>query len=235
MRPCTPTPSEPSATGRQLQTRRRPKRARRSGKIGAGTDTPTPVARGGPPHRSAPSAFFSSTGRGAFSFWARPKGAPAAPRAVGRGGARERAQFSPQAETELSGLCDDDNGGCICPAIPMADIPRPMGRTPTPPCGSSSPFPRRVRQTKKRRPFGRRLRKRQKRISCDYLCCSRILAKHSLQYTGRSDFGSKGTRASPPQAAQTAVKYSRGPRAAFLRASRQALHRWGSFWKPRSA
>ena len=30
-------------------------------------------------------------------------------------------------------------------------------------------------------------------------------------------------------------KYSRGPRAAFLRASRQALQRWGSFWKPRSA
>ena len=70
-----------------------------------------PIARGGPLHRSALSAFFSSTGRGAFSFWARPKGAPAAPRAVGRGGARERAQFSPQAETELSGLCDDDNGG----------------------------------------------------------------------------------------------------------------------------
>ena len=53
--------------------------------------------------------------------------------------------------------------------------------------------------------------------------------------TGRSERGSKGTRASPPQAAQTAVKYSRGPRAAFLRASRQALQRWGSFWKPRSA
>ena len=41
----TPTRSAPSATGRQLQTRRRPKRARRPGKIGAGTDTPTPVAR----------------------------------------------------------------------------------------------------------------------------------------------------------------------------------------------
>ena len=26
---------------------------------------------------------------------------------VGKGGARERTQFSPQAETELSGLCDD--------------------------------------------------------------------------------------------------------------------------------
>ena len=54
--------------------------------------------------------FFSYTGRGAFSFGARPKGAPAAPRAVGRGGARERAQFSPQAETELSRLCDDAMG-----------------------------------------------------------------------------------------------------------------------------
>ena len=42
MRPCTPTTSAPSATGRQLQTRRRPKRARRPGKIGACTDTPTP-------------------------------------------------------------------------------------------------------------------------------------------------------------------------------------------------
>ena len=62
-----------------------------------------------------------------------------------------------------------------------------------------------------------------------------ILAKQSLQYTGRSDLGSKGTRASRPQAAQTAVKNSRGPRVAFLRASRQALQRWGSFWKPRSA
>ena len=27
---------------------------------------------------------------------------------VGRGGARERAQFSPSAETETSGLCDDE-------------------------------------------------------------------------------------------------------------------------------
>ena len=47
MRPCTPTPSASSGTGRQLQTRRRPKRARRQGQIGACTDTPTPVARGG--------------------------------------------------------------------------------------------------------------------------------------------------------------------------------------------
>ena len=27
---------------------------------------------------------------------------------AGRGGARERAEFSPQAETEQSGLCDDE-------------------------------------------------------------------------------------------------------------------------------
>ena len=69
----TPTPSVPSATGRQYRPGRRPKRARRPARIGAGTDTSTSVARGGPLHRSALSAFFSSTGRGAFSFWARPK------------------------------------------------------------------------------------------------------------------------------------------------------------------
>ena len=34
-------------------------------------------------------------------------GAPAAARAVGKGEAREREQFSPKAETKLSGLCDD--------------------------------------------------------------------------------------------------------------------------------
>ena len=43
MRPCTPTRSAPSATGRQHRLRRRPKRARRQAQIGAGTDTPTPV------------------------------------------------------------------------------------------------------------------------------------------------------------------------------------------------
>lgn len=33
---------------------------------------------------------------------------------MGKGGARERAQFSPKAETELSGLCDDaDTGGSV--------------------------------------------------------------------------------------------------------------------------
>ena len=58
-------------------------------------------------------------------------GVPAAPRAVGRGGARERAQFSPQAETEPSGLCDDDNGGRI-----------PLDK---PPAGAESPWPPRRR------------------------------------------------------------------------------------------
>ena len=54
----TPTTWAPSGTGRQYRPRRRPKRARRSGKIGAGTDTPTPVARGGPLHRSAHKRLF---------------------------------------------------------------------------------------------------------------------------------------------------------------------------------
>ena len=59
---------------------------------------------------------------------------PAAPRAGGRGGAREQAQFSPQAETELSGLCDDDNGGCIPLDQPPAGAESPVaaGRRPSP-------------------------------------------------------------------------------------------------------
>ena len=70
-----------------------------------------PIARGGTkvPERAQALFLFHRARR--ILFLAQPKGAPAAPRAVGRGGARERAQFSPQAETELSGLCDDDNGG----------------------------------------------------------------------------------------------------------------------------
>ena len=40
------------------RNRRRPKRARRPAQIGAGTDTPTPVARGGPLHRSAHKRLF---------------------------------------------------------------------------------------------------------------------------------------------------------------------------------
>ena len=73
MRPCTPTTSAPSATGRQYRPCRRPKRARRQGQIGASTDTPTPVARGGLLHRSALSALFFWTVHGPFSFRARPK------------------------------------------------------------------------------------------------------------------------------------------------------------------
>ena len=68
MRPCTPTTSVPSATGRQYRLRRRPKRARRQGQIGACTDTPTPVARGGPLHRSAPNAFLFGPCTARFSF-----------------------------------------------------------------------------------------------------------------------------------------------------------------------
>ena len=74
MRPCTPMTSAPSATGQQYRPRRRPKRARRQGQIGAGTDTPTPVQQLCTHVQSCDqSAFFSYTGRGAFSFWARPK------------------------------------------------------------------------------------------------------------------------------------------------------------------
>ena len=131
MRPCTPifvgtapresvfksAPYSAAPVGKPSQTRRHHL-------------TPTPVQQLCTHVQSCgQSVFFSYTGRGAFSFGARPKGAPAAPRAVGRGGARERAQFSPQAETELSGLCDDDNEG---------RIPRGSG-----PCGSRIPRGRR--------------------------------------------------------------------------------------------
>ena len=127
MRSCTPTPSAPSATGRQYRPHRRPKRARRRAKIGACTDTSTSVSAEG--HcTAARHTLFSLDRARPISLLARPKGAPAAPRAVGRGGARERAQFSPQAETELSGLCDDDNGG----RIPAGQAPlreqNPRGR-----------------------------------------------------------------------------------------------------------
>ena len=112
MRPCNPTTLAPSATGRQYRPGRRPKRARRQGQIGACTDTSPPVARRATaPERANAFLFGPCTAR--FSFGKTKYGALAAPRAVGRGGARERAQFSPQAETEFSGLCDDDNGGCI--------------------------------------------------------------------------------------------------------------------------
>ena len=89
-----------------------------------------PPSRGGPLHRSALKRFFSLDRARPVSLLARPKGAPAAPRAVGRGGARERAQFSPQAETELSGLCDDAMGGASRWTSPLAGA-----RPPRPPDG----------------------------------------------------------------------------------------------------
>ena len=68
MRSCTPTRSAPSATGRQYLPRRRVKRARRSGKIGAGTDTPTPVRTEGRCTGVRPSGLFFWTVPGPFSF-----------------------------------------------------------------------------------------------------------------------------------------------------------------------
>ena len=67
MRPCTPTTSVPSATGRQYRLRRRPKRARRQGQIGACTDPSTPVARrAAAPERANAFLFGPCTAR--FSF-----------------------------------------------------------------------------------------------------------------------------------------------------------------------
>ena len=43
-----------------------------------------------------------------MTYFRGPPREPSGAGRVGRGGARERAQFSPQAETELSGLCDDE-------------------------------------------------------------------------------------------------------------------------------
>jgi hypothetical protein len=51
-----------------------------------------------------------------------------------------------------------------------------------------------------------------------------IFAKQSLQYTGLSSLGLKGTFASQPQEAQVAMNISLSGLALFLRASRQALH-----------
>ena len=41
--------------------------------------------------------------------------------AVGRGGTRERAQFSPQGETEESGLCDDEGDAWLTYLLPLRD------------------------------------------------------------------------------------------------------------------
>ena len=63
-----PTTSAPSATGRQLQTCRREKRARRQAKIGACTDPPTPVARRRERAGARLSGLFFWTVHGPFSF-----------------------------------------------------------------------------------------------------------------------------------------------------------------------
>ena len=64
----TPTTSAPSATGRQLQTCRREKRARRQAKIGACTDSPTPVARRRERAGARLSGLFFWTVHSPFSF-----------------------------------------------------------------------------------------------------------------------------------------------------------------------
>ena len=64
----TPTTSAPSATGRQLQTCRREKRARRQVKIGACTDPPTPVARRHERAGARLSGLFFWTVHSPFSF-----------------------------------------------------------------------------------------------------------------------------------------------------------------------
>lgn len=64
---------------------------------------------------------------------------------------------------------------------------------------------------------------------------SLILAKQSLQYTGRSSLGLKGTLATPPQDAQVASNISLSAFVLFFLASRQDLHLCGSFTKPFSA
>ena len=64
----TPTTSAPSATGRQLQTCRREKRARRQVKIGACTDPPTLVARRHERAGARLSGLFFWTVHGPFSF-----------------------------------------------------------------------------------------------------------------------------------------------------------------------
>ena len=131
MRPCIPATSAPSATGRQSRElqkglacpKARPNRSRHR------FAAPPSARRATAPERIQ--APFSLDRARPVSLLARPKGAPAAPRAVGRGGARERAQFSPQAETELSGLCDDDNGG----RIPRGSGPLREQNPPWPPDG----------------------------------------------------------------------------------------------------
>ena len=70
MRSCTPTPSAPSATGRQYRPHRRPKRARMPGKIGAGTGTPTPVRAEGHCTGARPAPFSLTPGAARSLFGA---------------------------------------------------------------------------------------------------------------------------------------------------------------------
>ena len=155
----TPTPSALSATGQQLQESQKTQacpKAKPNRRLHRSTD---PRRAEGHCTGARPSGLFFWTvhcaavggfaalrmrrtpcGGGPLSFRARPIRGPAAPRAVGRGGAskptewarkcpwgaRERAQFSPQAETELSGLCDD-----------MGAHPRWT----SPPAGARPPWP----------------------------------------------------------------------------------------------
>ena len=132
---CADHPDEgaPSATGRQSQKSQkmiaRPK-AGQNRRLHRSADPRRAEAR---TRRSASKRSFLLDRARPVSLLARPKGAPAAPRAVGRGGAREQAQFSPQAETELSGLCDDDNGGRIprgSGPLREQNLPRPPGGGP---------------------------------------------------------------------------------------------------------
>ena len=73
MRSCTPTPSAPSATGRQYRPHRRPKRARMPGKIGAGTGTPTPVRAEGHCTGARPAPFSLTPGAACSLFGATKK------------------------------------------------------------------------------------------------------------------------------------------------------------------
>ena len=75
MRPCNPILIRTRAAGIRIQVRTAPRRARRSA-ISNTQAPPHADPRTATLHVRAmlrPSAFFSSTGRGAFSFWARPK------------------------------------------------------------------------------------------------------------------------------------------------------------------
>ena len=73
MRSCTPTPSAPSATGRQYRPHRRPKRARMPGKIGAGTDPPPPVRAEGHCTGARPAPFSLTPGAACSLFGATKK------------------------------------------------------------------------------------------------------------------------------------------------------------------